>query len=582
MTLKCLAAALIVAGSGAFAAAACAEEQQLTSYADVQRFAVSWAQRGAHVEIAATSKQGRGIPMIAIGTGPIAIVLSNELHANEPASTEAFVRFAELLLGNDAPTFASEVLPGVVPTAPMFRALRDPAVRAELLRRVTIVGFPMLDPDGAENDHTRDQLANSDWATKLTAQSAALDVAMTKYDADLMLDSHGGPDSPDLNVGLIQPKGTEPPIVSASQRAAAVLWRSADALGMKLAYFQEWPFQLLLGTHAEPFASLDEAYYESLSTAPLTQQSYQLDGIPAAYTETVGLQSVNPSISISEGASAQEATMAGLVLEASGLLTGEVPSKRVVDVSGTTLDLPRGATRLDAVARWPRGAGRALGGAGRDFVVTVTDSNGRELARSGSDSEPSLLRASRAVTLESLPVGRYVVKATPRYGSSEGVKLRVVWRTPDTSRRAIKGVLGDPSHVALCIRGPGTLWNQLATQSGGGTPRCSERSATAAPATAQAETASPATRKPRVRAARSSLTARSCIRSRRVTITVRYATRVRVFVGGRRITVKKRGKRFAAVVKLRSHRRRTSVRIVSWSASGRSYTTRRAYRLCTG
>src|SRR5262245_39081717 len=122
-----------------------ANHPEFTSYAELQALVADWAKRGAEVEVASKSQEGRDIYMVRVGSVPITLLLINELHATEPSGTESFVRLVELLLGAPAPTFAADRLPGVRPDAPLFQALADSQLRAELLRRVTIVGFPMLD-----------------------------------------------------------------------------------------------------------------------------------------------------------------------------------------------------------------------------------------------------------------------------------------------------------------------------------------------------------------------------------------------------------------------------------------------------
>src|SRR5688500_15887261 len=82
-----------------------AHHPELTSYDELQAAVKDWQRRGAHVEVPATSREGRDITLVSVGSGPITLLLLSELHGNEPSGTEALVRLFELLLGNPAPTF---------------------------------------------------------------------------------------------------------------------------------------------------------------------------------------------------------------------------------------------------------------------------------------------------------------------------------------------------------------------------------------------------------------------------------------------------------------------------------------------
>jgi len=428
-----------------------ADHPRFYSYDDLAKIVHEWERLGAEVDVPVVTEDDRDVYLVKVGNGPFTIMFSNVLHANEPSGSEAFIRFVWALLGRQGPSFEKPTLPGVKPNAPVFRALRNPKMRAELLSRVTIVGFPMMDPDGFENDHTRDFMANTDYSTKLTEQSAALEYALDRYEPDLYIDSHGGPDSPDLNIGLVEPLATEGAVIHESRRAAAIAWRAATARDISLAYFEEHFFEIVLGQHGEPFASADEIYWNSVSKLlPLTQESYQLEGLPAVYTETVGLQSVDPSISISEGASAQEVTMAGLAFEYSGLVSGERPEKLVAPAADGPLRvrLASPARRFFATVRWKS----AL----QDYDLRLLDAAGEVVAESTAPaSDPySYAARSRAIFVERLSAGTYELVATPTAeGLDDEAIVRTNWRVADRGRSRLQGILDEHAEVRLCLEG---------------------------------------------------------------------------------------------------------------------------------
>jgi hypothetical protein len=428
-----------------------ANHPEFYSYDDLTQIVQEWEQLGAKIEVPVTTEGGRDVYLVKVGNGPFTIMFSSVLHANEPSGSEAFIRFVWALLGRQDPSFEKPTLPGVHPNAPVFKALRNPEVRAELLSRVTIVGFPMMDPDGFANDHTRDFMANTDYQTKLTEQSAALDYALDRYEPDLYLDSHGGPDSPDLNIGLVEPLGTPQAVIGESRRAAAIAWKAAAAHDISLAYFEEHFLEIVLGQHDEPFASADEIYWNSISKLlPLTQESYQLEGLPAVYTETVGLQSADPSISISEGASAQEVTMAGLAFEYSGLLSGERPEKLVAGPADGPLQVKvtEPAHRFFAAVRWKS----AL----QDYDLQLLDEGGEVVAESAAQASDPYGHASRsrALFVENLPAGAYELVAIPRIeGLDDGAVVRANWRVDDRGSRSLRGILDEDADVRLCLEG---------------------------------------------------------------------------------------------------------------------------------
>lgn len=461
-----LLAALPLVGTSAAPAAQAAETY--TSYAQLQDKVAYWARRGAVVDVPGRSLQGRDLYRVRLGTGPTTILVTGRLHANEPSGTEAFVRLADVLLGDARSTFSAPRLPGVQPQAPLFRALTDSGLRRELLRRVTIVGFPMMDPDGAEAGNVRNQLLNLDYTTRLSEQTRVLAATFAQFEPDLYVDLHGGPNAPDLNLGYIEPDGVEPAVRAAAIDAARTAWRAVDPLGISLAYFEEAPASLLLGQHGEPFRSVDRAYYDALtSVLPLTQQGFALQGYPSVYTETVGLQSTAPTITVLEGASAQQAALGGLALEMSGLLTRERARKVVRGPGVFDLRLPRGARDLRVVVHWGQGVAGDPSGPAQDYSVRITAAG---TTTTNPVTGPSLTRRSRAASIAAPGAGPLRFDVAPRLaGLPDGAVVRVTWREPDPRRPARTGVLGDPRRVAYCQQ-DSSLWDAALPQYSG--PAC--------------------------------------------------------------------------------------------------------------
>jgi hypothetical protein len=434
-----------------------ADHPEFTSHAELLELLPEWERLGATIEIPAVSDEGRDIPLVAVGDGPFTVLITSELHANEPSGTEAAIRLIWALLGRTDPSLAGDVWPGVTADTAFLAGLADEPTRRALLSRVTVVAFPMLDPDGAENAHTRDFLTNTDYATRITPSTAALVHAVQTYAPDLLLDLHGGPNEP-MNIGLVEPYGTEPAVIAASRAAAATAWRATVAVGAEPLFFEEHPFALMLGEHSEPFSTADEAYYAALSRgAPFTMEAFQLEGIPAVYTETVGLQSSAPEISIVAGASLQEAVAAALLYDGAGLLTNERPGKSVAVADGTAsmpLSLPFGATRLLVVVRW------AWQDPAQDWSLRVVDAAGAVVAEAGG-GEASPYRRSRAVAVADLPPGEYRVEALPGVdaGVASGV-LRALWYEPDPGVATAPGIVDGTADPRLCLP-DGSLWRDL-------------------------------------------------------------------------------------------------------------------------
>jgi hypothetical protein len=463
MAVGLVLAGAIIASTLILAPPAAATHPRFHDYEDLVRVMGEWRARGVKVEAPVTSEEGRKIFLAKVGNGPFTILYTNLLHAEEPSGTEAFIRFVWALLGQQRSSFGYpspgnrgatkvRVLPGVEPSAPIFKALASNRIRQELLDRVTIIGFPMLDPDGLEADHARDGRTNTDYATKLTPQSAAIEYAVNKYKPDLMLDSHGGPPEPELNIGLVEPAMAERAVLRESRRAAAISWRAASARGVDVSYWEEGP------EGDEPIASYREIYWTAVSKLlPLTQEWYQTEGLPVVYTETVSCpQERCPGggsygdnvIDISEGASAQQLTMMGLALEYSGLLSGERPQKVVEapDPAGETIVLREAATRFFATVHWKLHS--------QDYELQLVDGDGEVVSGSAPDpSDPySYPTRSRAIFVAKLPPGRYRLVATPTVPMApDGALVRANWRIKDHSPWKLGHILDKPKVVELCL-----------------------------------------------------------------------------------------------------------------------------------
>lgn len=452
-----------------------ADHPELTSYDALQAAATSWEQAGARVVRDTTSTQGREILEVAVGTGPFTLISTNELHANEPSGTEQFVRLIWALLGDLDPTFEGDVWPGIAARPPIYEALADDDIRAELLSRVTIVGFAMLDPDGAETAHTRDPQTNLDYTQRLTPTTDALLSAFARHQPDLLLDAHGGPPTI-MNIGLVEPIGVEPAVIAFSRAAAATAWRATSAVDATPEFFEEQPISLFLGVDEDPAASIDEAYYGALVRGlPLTVESVQLEGLPAVYTETIGLQSMEPEATIIAGASLQENITAALLFEGSGLLTGERPQKIVEEsITGSaesTVSLPAGATRLFSTVHWE------WFDPAQEWTLQLLDAAGEVVAEADADTV-SPYRRSRAIATGGLPAGEYTVRAVQQDGFPLSPStLRTLWYVEDPTVVPLTGILDGTADVQLCLPNESVyrdLVTSLPQTSGLGAPSCSD------------------------------------------------------------------------------------------------------------
>ncbi|MFT5222332.1 MAG: hypothetical protein ACI867_000631 [Glaciecola sp.] len=450
-----------------------ADHPEFTSYDQLVAHAAAWEDAGARVSSVATSNNGRDFLMVSVGTGPFTLISTNELHANEPSGTEQFVRLIWALLGDQGPTFEGDIWPGIAANPPILRALADDAIRAELLSRVTVVGFAMLDPDGAENAHTRDFQTNLDYSTRVTPTMAAILAALDEFNPDLLIDSHGGPPEP-MNIGLVEPIGVEPAVLAFSRAAAATAWRATEAVGAPAKFFEEQPIAMYAGQHDDPFASIDEAYYSALIRGvPLTVESLQLEGLPATYTETIGLQSVDPQVSVISGASLQQNILLALAFEGAGMLTSERPGKHVEQTDtgafDATVELAVGATRLFTTVHW------GWTDPAQDWTLELLDPAGQVVASADPDSN-SPYRRSRALAVGALDPGSYQIRATQDSGATlAGATLRTLWYESDPTAAPLEGIVDGNADVALCL--PGTsvyrqLVSALPQTSGLAAPSC--------------------------------------------------------------------------------------------------------------
>lgn len=411
---------------------------RIHTYEDLVHEMAALEAAGARVSIPAVSEEGRDIYLVELGTGPYTIVLLNVLHANEPTGTEAFLRFAWALLGNEEPTFWDGAFTSLTHDSPLIAAFRDPGVRERILSEVTILGFPMLDPDGVANDHTRDPLLNTDYMTQITPGSQAIAFAMETYAPDLILDSHGGPDGPELSMGVVELQYTDPGVVHAQRRATQAMWSAAAAHGVDVVYFEEHINAYVVSEDEEdPFLSVGEIYWDAAARYTFTTQaSWQLRGVPAIYTESVGLQSVDPQITLSEGASTQQLAMMSLAAYGAGLFTGERTTRAI---SAYVFEL---AAPLDILLELEAGTHlltvdwEHMGAADHALALLRPDGGVVATSAPSESADGGMLfthaRNSRALIVDDLEAGGYTLRVTPQ-GAPEPFRLKVLSRLPDAS-----------------------------------------------------------------------------------------------------------------------------------------------------
>ncbi len=415
-----------------------ADHPGLTDYASLQGEVEDWRAHGVQVDVPATSLEGRDIYMTTLGDGPITVLFINELHADEPASTEAFVDLIWALLGDVDRTFEDPVYPGLTPQTPVFQALADPAIREMLLDRVTIVGFPMIEPDGAENGHSGHGIGNVDYWTQATPQSKAIRHAVETHRPDLLVDNHGTsqPDT-ELRVGVLRPQLADQAVVDRTERFSEIIWRSATAIDVDVKYYEEHIFNESTGVDGEPLASANDLYWDGLTkAATVPQGAYQIKGIPGAFTEVQDFRDGDPVSVIFEGASIQQVTMAGMLLEIAGLTSGEQPEKVGLTPGTTVLDLPDGTTDLYTYVAWDL--------VGQDHEMRLVGPDGQVVAETGPEpGEPlTLRRESRALYVPGpLDEGTYLLETTPRIDRPDGAHGSVTWQAPDPGTPTLDGIL---------------------------------------------------------------------------------------------------------------------------------------------
>jgi len=471
-----LLAAVLVASTVAADSASTVDRQadDFIGYEDLQALLPAWEAAGATITVPATSNAGRDLTLVSVGHGPVDLLITARLHANEPSGTEAAVRLVSLLLGDPAPTLDQARWAGLTREAPLARAFLDDRLRTEVLQRVTLHVLPMLDPDGVESGNQRDFMANSDYATRATPQASAILETISAIHPALLVDLHGGPDQP-LNIGLVEPRGIDDDVQTISRQAAAAVWRSAAALDVPVRFFEEHPLGLAAGLDGEPFDSADEAYYASLSRlAPVTWESLQLEGIPAVYTETVGLQSTAPEITVLEGASIQQATVLALMLDLAGLLDGTRPALHdVTSIAGSAgeqsveLELDEPAIDVRITVSWPWQA------FGSDWSIHLVEARtGSPVASdTGNATEPA--RRSRMLRLDRLERGSYRIVLQPIGGAmvAGNATLQVLFWHRDDVPRELEGILATADDVALCLEGD-SVYRQATRPAGLATESC--------------------------------------------------------------------------------------------------------------
>lgn len=431
-----------------------ADHPEFADYERIVDIVGDWAALGARVEVAATTPEGRDVHMVTVGTGPFTILYLNGLHANEPGSTEGFVRFVYALLGELGPSFEGALFGDLGPDSPMMVALADPAVRAELLSKVTVVGFPMMDPDGVENAHARDGSSNSDYQTNLTHFTEAIRHAYARHTVDLMLDSHGAPVGQrglDITIGLVEPVYAPQVVLDEARRNAATAWAAVEALGGRVSYFEEHPMRLLMDCETDPCSSIDEAYWSALSRGTLlTQSSWIVKGVPLFYTESPNLD--DGVEAVLRGASANEVLMAALAFENAGMLDGTAPHTIDGSLPGDGTDValdwtrPDGATNV-LVTVQTNGASRL------DRTLSLHEAAG-EVAATGPDAtDPMRLGTeSLALAFDALPAAAYTLRSTATVAEplDEPDMWRVVWREPDPDGSHLEGIVDAEAEPTFC------------------------------------------------------------------------------------------------------------------------------------
>lgn len=427
------------------------DHPEFHSYADIQAVVNEWASMGATIDVAATSDEGRDVYLVSLGTGPFTIMYLAGLHANEPGSTEGFVRFMYALLGDVSHSFKGPLMADLGPDTPVMAAVADPALRAELLSKVTIIGFPMMDPDGVEDSHTRKFQGNVDYTTNVTHFTHAIRYAQAQHTVDLMLDSHGAPIASrglDITIGLVEPMYTPQPVLNAARHNAETAWRSIAAAGGAVGYFEE----LLTVCEMEPCTSVGEVYWAGATRfAMLTQSSMQVTGIPSFYTESSGLSDGVPAIL--RGASATEVLMLALAFENAGMLDGTAPHSLDGGVAGQF------ATEGADVLQWTPDstvthllATVQLDGLSRLDRSLALFAGDTELARDGASSE-DLVGAgssSRAVAFDTLAPGNYRFESSSLLDPTGTDTYRFVWRQPDAAGSQLGGIIDQAATPAFC------------------------------------------------------------------------------------------------------------------------------------
>lgn len=423
---------------------AVANHPALTGYDDLQQEVDAWRQEGVQVSVPETSLEGRDIYMVEMGEGPVTVLLINELHADEPASTDAFVDLVWALLGDTNRTFEDAVFPGLQRDDPVVAAFENPDLREELLDRVTIVGFPMIEPDGAENGHSGHGIGNVDYRTQVTPQAQAIRHAVETHDPDVMLDNHGtSREDTELRVGLMEAQRADEDVTEQTRVYSETMWRAASAIGVDVDYYEERPFNETTWPTDEPVQSTNAAYWDALTRFfPVSNGGYALEGIPSLFTEVKDFRGDEAIQSVLEGASIQEVVMAGLLLDVAGFTTGDAPVARGLTPGLHLLDLPAGTTDLTARISWDQ--------PGQDYTLTLRGPDGEVVAQTGPDpTDPvSLTGEARALYVPGpLDGGTYTLDVDPRVDRATAVDGKIWYQEPDPGTPSIDGLLDEDADV---------------------------------------------------------------------------------------------------------------------------------------
>lgn len=138
---------------------------------------------GVAVKVIGESVESRPLHAVVLGTGPFELWIVGRHHGNEPTGAEAILQAVQLLADPDA---------GVPEDAPpLLRSLREH--REFLLKRVTFIFVPVVNPDGAAafvRTNANGQDLNRDYLLFTQPEPLAIASAFWEHWPDACLDLH--------------------------------------------------------------------------------------------------------------------------------------------------------------------------------------------------------------------------------------------------------------------------------------------------------------------------------------------------------------------------------------------------------